>query len=108
MKLVQILMVGAHQEILKTILRLINANPEWNAIGAESEAEAIDLFKQKTFDLVLIGAGIQDESEMKKELMLLQPDIVCIDHYGGGSGLLTSEIIQGLEKKEKALTINNK
>jgi|SRR5690606_4105667 len=106
MKKVQILTVSAHEEILKTVLRLINANQDWNAMGAKSEAEAIGLFKQNTFDLVLIGAGIIDELELKQELKLLQPDIVCIDHYGGGSGLLRSEIIQGLERKNSK-NINN-
>lgn len=99
MKKVEILTVGAHEEILKTVLRLINANEEWNATGAGSKEEAIMLFKQHAFDLVLIGAGISNEAEMKEELQFLNPDIVCIDHYGGGSGLLRSEIIQGLEKK---------
>jgi len=101
MKEVEILAVGAHKEILKTVLRLINANEDWNASGAGNEKEAVDLFKQKEFDLVLFGAGIPDEKELKKKLQSLNPDIICVDHYGGGSGLLKCEILQGLAEKNK-------
>jgi len=99
MKKVEILAVSAHEEILKTILRLINANEDWNASGAGNEEEAVNLFKQKDFDLVLFGAGISDEEWLKGKLQSLHPDIICVDHYGGGSGLLKCEILQGLEKR---------
>ena len=100
MKKIEILAVGAHEEIMKTVLRLINANENWNASGARSEEDAIDLFKRKAFDLVLLGAGIPDEEKLREKLQYLRPDVICVDHYGGGSGLLKCEIIQGLAKRE--------
>src|SRR5690606_8426849 len=93
----EILAVGTHEKILATVLRLINANEEWNASGAGCVEEAIALFKQKAFDLVLLGGGILDEEALKKELKLLNPDILCVDHFGGGSGLLKTEILQALQ-----------
>ena len=61
--------------------------------------EAKEIFLRKDFSLVLLGSGIQEESEaelcafFKKQ----NPNIVIVQHYGGGSGLLKSEILLALE-----------
>lgn len=98
MKKIQILVICNHEEILQTILRLINNNEDWEAIGANADEKAIELFHQHHFDLVLLGSGISDESEnkLKKIFHHQNPQIKIIQHFGGGSGLLSNEIYAAL------------
>jgi DNA-binding NtrC family response regulator len=91
-----------HEEILQTILRLINNNENWNATGTSNVENAIELFHQHAFDLVLLGSGISDEEENKirKIFMHQNPQIKIIQHFGGGSGLLSNEIQAALDNNE--------
>ena len=99
MKKVEILAVCSHPAILQTLLRLINNNPGWNATGAESEQQALAYFSEKPFDIVLLGSGMDEVSEdrLKPACLARNPAVKFIRHYGGGSGLLTSEIYEALE-----------
>lgn len=93
MKKIEILVVGKHPEIMKTILRLINNKPEFNANAAFSVAEVIDKANTIAFNLVLLGAGLnEDESKQIKT----QFKVPVVQHYGGGSGLLYAEIYEAL------------
>ena len=94
MQKIQILIICSHEEILQTIIRLINKNEKWNAIGAINSETAINVFNQQTFDLVLLGSGIDNEDENKLQQIFLQknPQIKIVQHFGGGSGLLFNEI----------------
>lgn len=96
----QILVLANHQEILETIIRLINKNEEWFGVGANSYEEAVTAFQGNEFDLVLLGVGMDDEIERRilEICKAADPGIVCIRHYGGGSGLLYSEIRHALGK----------
>lgn len=99
--MIKILYIGKHKEILDTVVRLLNANDEWFGIGAETDEEALELFSTYDFALVLLGCGIEEESE---QLLITafqnqKPDIVIIQHYGGGSGLLKNEITLALQGK---------
>ena len=98
MNKIEILVIGRHEEILQTVVRLVNNNPEWNATGAGSDDEAMTAFKTKPFKLVLLGGGIEKESEDKlcTFFKTVNPDIMIVQHYGGGSGLLAAEIYQAL------------
>jgi hypothetical protein len=94
MKEINILAIGTHPEIMATILRLLNNKPGWLATGASALTEVLTLGKEQTFDVVLIGAGINDDdtSEIKKAFL----EIPVVLHYGGGSGLLYAEVYQAL------------
>jgi DNA-binding NtrC family response regulator len=94
MKKVQILVICTHEEILQTILRLINNNERWNAAGTSNVENAIELFHQHAFELVLLGSGIsgEEENKIKKIFTHQNPQIKIIQHFGGGSGLLSNEI----------------
>ncbi|MCE7063783.1 response regulator receiver protein [Dyadobacter sp. CY326] len=95
---VNILVLADHQEILETIIRLINKNEEWNGVGVSDYQEAAQAFEKSKFDLVLLGVGVDDETE-SRILQLCHsndPGIVCMRHFGGGSGLLYSEIKHAL------------
>jgi len=93
MKKIEILIVGKHPEIMKTILRLINNKPEFNGNGAFSVAEVIDKASNIAFNLVLLGAGL-NETESKQ--IQAHFNVPVVQHYGGGSGLLYAEIYQAL------------
>lgn len=90
----EILAVCSHPEILQTIIRLINTNPEWNATGVTDVIEAVALCGANHFDLILLGSGMDDDSAA--QLKEVYPDIKLVEHYGGGSGLLSAEIYGAL------------
>jgi DNA-binding response OmpR family regulator len=96
MQKIEILIVGKHPEIMKTILRLINNKPGWNGTAAFTGNEAVEKGDSTLFDIVLLGAGLnEDEAEQIKTYYTLP----VVQHYGGGSGLLYAEIYQGLNIK---------
>jgi len=99
----EILIVGRNEEILQVVLRLINNNKEWNGIGATTDEDAIEKFHQRRFDIVLLTNGISDEEEIKLRKLFThqEKDIIIIQHYGGGSGLLSNEILMALDKRKK-------
>lgn len=90
----EILVVGKHEDILKTILRLLNAESSWHAEGVSSCEEAIAKCKSHAYAVLLIGGGLTEleEVKLKAEIKLMYPAIHIISHYGGGSGLLYAEI----------------
>lgn len=90
----EILVIGTHPKILKTILRLINNRPEWNAIGVFGLEEALNEFQKVDFKIVLLGAGLatEREEELCDQMKALKPQIRIVRHYGGGSGLLYAEL----------------
>lgn len=99
--MINILYIGKHPEILEIVLRLINSNEEWFGAGASTDEMAMDLFSKINFNLVLLGCGIEEESEEKLRQFFqeINPDCKIVQHYGGGSGLLKNEIISALEQQ---------
>lgn len=95
---VSILVIGRHPQILETVLTLIHSQKDWRAIGALTDNEAVEKFGRNNFDLVLIGGGVEEESErsLKNEFEKINPQIKMIRHYGGGSGLLFNEINEAI------------
>jgi DNA-binding NtrC family response regulator len=98
MNKINILVLADHPEILETIIRLINKNESWNGVGANSYENAVLAFESDNFDLVLLGVGVDVETEQQVLAFCksINPGIVCMRHYGGGSGLLHSEIYHAL------------
>lgn len=99
MKKTHILYIGRHFEIMNTIIRLINANKNWIGIGVVDDKEALAIFQKKEFSIVLLGSGIAIEEEVAlcSFFRNQNPKIIIIQHYGGGSGLLKSEILCALQ-----------
>jgi len=95
MKEINILAVGTHPEIMATILRLLNNKPNWQATGASSLTEVLTLGEDHKFDVILIGAGIDENDTLV--IKNTYPEIPVVLHYGGGSGLLYAEIYQALD-----------
>ena len=98
---INILVIGRHQEILETVLRIINKSENWIAQGTQTDEEAISLFDQQKFDIVLLCGGIAEESEAALRTVFTEkdPEIIIIQHYGGGSGLLSNEIMHALSQR---------
>lgn len=99
MSKVEILVICRHEGILQTIVRLVNNNPGWHALGTVTDDEAITTFDAQPFKLVLLGSGIEKESDEKLRSYFTskQPGIAIVQHYGGGSGLLAAEIYEALK-----------
>lgn len=98
MKKTEILAVCSHPEILQTIIRLINNNPQWNGTGATDEHQALVYFTEQPFDVVLLGSGM-DAASVKKLMppcRAINPLVKFVQHYGGGSGLLSTEIYEAI------------
>jgi len=93
-----ILYIGRDTEITTVMNRLLNARPEWKGICVCSDEEAIALCKENEIDLVLLGNGIDQKTEvdLRANLLALRPNVKIIQHYGGGSGLLYGEIMTAL------------
>ena len=99
---VKILVIGRHLEILDKVVELINKNTPHQASGVLTDDEALNLFKNGKFDIVLLCGGIEPSSDKKLREFFLQekPGIKIIQHFGGGSGLLYNEIQGMIEQME--------
>jgi hypothetical protein len=99
-KQTEILVIVAHEGILSTILRLINKEKSWHASGALSISSAKELLSEDTA-LVLLGSGLseEEEQEMIDHLTIYYKSATAIRHFGGGSGLLYSEIYLALTSR---------
>lgn len=96
------MVVGREPHITHTVLRLLNGQPGWRAVGALTDAEAEHLFRRSPADLVLIGGGVDEASEIQLQARCRQIkcDTRFVRHYGGGSGLLFGEIRHALEVED--------
>ena len=103
MNKIEILVIGRNEEILQTVIRLINNNPQWNGTGTCTDEEAIEKFHHHHFDIVLLTNGIaaSEERKLKKIFTHQDNDIIIIQHYGGGSGLLSNEILEALRVRKE-------
>ncbi len=93
MDISEVLVVGRHEEIMTTILRLINSKAQLKGTAAFSVEEAEELGTRTSFDVVLLGAGL---SAAESEAIRNDFTVPVVQHYGGGSGLLFAEIYQAL------------
>jgi len=103
MKILEFLILGKNEEILPILLRLVNANENWNGVSFNDEEIAQKYFLNNKIDIVLLSSGIEDhvEKEFTSFCLKNQPEVEVIEHFGGGSGLLKSEIQHRLYLKGK-------
>lgn len=96
--MLNILSVAKNKDILQVINRLVNQTAGWHGQATDEVNEAEFLLMQEEFDIVLLGAGLSPEEEAQLgnfcKHLTFQPRIV--KHYGGGSGLLYSEVASAL------------
>lgn len=103
MKKFEFLILGKNESILAILLRLVNAYENWNAIGFSDENLAQEYFLNHKIDIVLLSSAIEDhvEKDFTSFCLKHQPEVEVIEHFGGGSGLLKSEIEHRLYLKGK-------
>lgn len=103
MKTLEFLLLGKNEAILAILLRLVNTYEDWNAVSFNNEKEAQEYFQNNKIDVVLLSSGIEDyiEKEFTSFCLKQQPEVEVIEHFGGGSGLLKSEILHRLHLKGK-------
>lgn len=95
---INILYIGRHPEITATVDRLLNNNDEWTGLCTTQDDEAQMLFKAHDITIVLLGNGISRDEELQLRHFFAahNPMAKIVQHYGGGSGLLKSEIYMAL------------
>ncbi|MFN8416653.1 MAG: hypothetical protein U0U66_10000 [Cytophagaceae bacterium] len=92
-----ILIIGNNVEIVEVLLRLINKSKEYSASAVIYHQKDFNL-SETNVDLILLSSGLslEEEQEIKEQLFMKNPNIKIIQHYGGGSGLLYTELKQAL------------
>lgn len=95
MEKLNILYIGMHEEIRDTVVRLLNSREAWEGAGTSDPEEAKAFFAQRKTDILLLGAGLKEETETELRAFCAaeHPAAIVIQHYGGGSGLLANEIL---------------
>ncbi|KAA5532455.1 hypothetical protein F0919_16845 [Taibaiella lutea] len=98
MEKIKILYVGKHKDILETVVRLINNHENWFGKGTDTIDEAKDELGNTKYEIVLLGCGIEPEGEqdLRSYIENRFPQVTIVQHYGGGSGLLSGEIMEAL------------
>ncbi len=95
----KMLVIHKNESICAVVLRLIQQQPDWDAVSTHCITEACKWFSEQHFDGVLLGSGLSDTEEATlRKYFQQKPSIPVIQHYGGGSGLLVGEIRYALEK----------
>jgi hypothetical protein len=99
MEKTHILYIGMHPEILETVVRIANKNEAWHCIGTGDLQLAREWFLAGQIDLVMLGPGLAEteETELRSFLETEDPAVKVVQHYGGGSGLLSNEIMHALQ-----------
>lgn len=100
-----ILIISTNEEALEVLLRLVNKREQWKGFGVHSVKEAQHIFSTVNIDIVLFNVGLcpEEEHELVQFFNDQKEDIIIIQHYGGGSGLLYNEIQYALEHNGNAV-----
>ncbi len=100
---IHILYIGRNILITETIVRLINRIDGWKGVGINDDDEAMALFTSLSFEIILLGCGINEKEEivLRSFFKAHNPEVRIIQHYGGGSGLLYNEITAALANRNE-------
>lgn len=99
----EILVAGRNHDSVKSIVELIDNNPDWITAQAATDEEAIEKFHQQNFDIVLFADGINNDEERKlrKIFSFQNPDIIILKHDSNDGNLSTDEITAALDNQRK-------
>jgi DNA-binding NtrC family response regulator len=89
-----ILAVGRDTALLQVVERLINSHEGWSATIVTTDEEAFAAVKRQPFAIVFVCAGVSAEEEeiLRQRLTQIDPCVIVVRHFGGGSGLLENEV----------------
>ncbi|MEL6560217.1 MAG: response regulator receiver protein [Bacteroidota bacterium] len=90
----KVLVTGVDQLITNVIVRLLNQMDGFSGVTVNSASEMAESLRASNYDILLIGAGFDQaqEQSMTNEALEICPNIKILEHYGGGSGLLKTEL----------------
>jgi uncharacterized protein related to proFAR isomerase len=86
---------------MEVIARLLNTKENRFGKTVLTDAEAIAAVATETFHIVLLCGGINadEEAVLRERLLAIDPSLIIVQHYGGGSGLLENEILLALAQR---------
>jgi hypothetical protein len=95
-----ILAIGRNAAIMQVVERLINGHPHWKGKAVATDEEAVAALQEEKYHIALLcaGIGMEEEQTLKDKWRALDPSLVVVRHYGGGSGLLENEILTVLDQ----------
>ncbi len=110
MKMLNFLVIGKNQKILDVLKRIIEKNEGWKAELSSSENKVYDYISNNKVDIVLLSSGLEDqfEQDIKAFCENLDKEVKVIQHYGGGSGLLQSEVNIAFSKPDETKNVLHK
>jgi hypothetical protein len=94
----KILGIGRNAGIMEVIARLLNTRENRFGKTVLTDAEAIAAVQSEPFHIILLCGGISavEEAALRERLLAIDPSLIIVQHYGGGSGLLENEILLAL------------
>lgn len=98
MKIQNVLVVGKNEAIVDLLIKLVNKYPELFALGTCKLEEISSICQISPVDILLISSGLsaEQEEEITKIVCQIHPSVKMVEHFGGGSGLLRTELNQVL------------
>jgi len=92
----KILVIGMDEVITNVIIRLLHGMEGYSGVATNSINEMLASLREQKYDILLIGAGFDEEQEntIRQKALEIQKGIKIIQHFGGGSGLLKAELEQ--------------
>jgi len=90
----KVLIAGTNKQVTDVIERLVNEMDGYTGRVTNSNKDLNAILEKHSFDILLLGAGYtrEQETEIRSRATKLRPEMKVVEHYGGGSGLLASEI----------------
>lgn len=94
-----ILCACSHPKILEIMDRLVNKQEDWQSTTAPDLDTTLKNLNRTSFDVVLLGAGFgpNEQTIIEQELANNSSSTKIVNHFGGGSGLLYTEVIMALK-----------
>ncbi|CAM3870942.1 hypothetical protein [Aquirufa aurantiipilula] len=101
MKIQNVLVVGKNEAIVELLIKLVNKYPELFALGTCKLEDISSICQISPVDILLISSGLSlnQENEVKQLVKQFHPNLKTVEHFGGGSGLLKTELNQVLDRE---------
>ncbi|CAM4203337.1 hypothetical protein AQBE111736_05895 [Aquirufa beregesia] len=98
MKIFNVLVVGKNEAIVALLIKLVNKYPELSAQGTCQLEEIPSICLKSPLDILLFSSGLSldQEKEISQIVAQIHPSVKIVEHFGGGSGLLRTELNQVL------------
>lgn len=98
----KILYISPNKYNSNKVVKLINSHENWDGFVANNEEEAVTFFSEYNVAMILFGCDLNKKIENKlcHYFKKIDPQIIILAPYGGGTGLLMHEINSALNKEE--------